>query len=63
MNLPKLYTVIWRDKNGKAKHFETNNEETAEKKTIINNGQTYIDTRYKAKLRLYWYIWRKENNK
>ena len=60
MNLPKEFTVIWRDKKDNIKQFETNNENTAFNKSIRVEGTVYIDTRYKAKLRLYWYLWRKK---
>lgn len=60
MNLPKEFTVIWRDKKDKSRHFETNDENTAFNKSMKVNGTVYIDTRYKAKLRLYWYLWRKK---
>lgn len=60
MNLPKEFTVIWRDKKDNIKQFETNDENTAFNKSIRVDGTVYIDTRYKAKLRLYWYLWRKK---
>jgi hypothetical protein len=56
MQKPKLYIVHYRDHKGNSKTFETNDENTALKKEIITSGQTYIDTRYKAKLRLYNFI-------
>lgn len=60
MNLPKEFTVIWRDKKDNIKQFETNDKNTAFNKSIRVEGTVYIDTRYKAKLRLYWYLWRKK---
>ena len=60
MNLPKEFTVIWRDKKDNIKQFETNDKNTAFNKSIRVDGTVYIDTRYKAKLRLYWYLWRKK---
>lgn len=60
MQLPKLYSVFYTDKNGKRKFKETNNEQTALNWELKYNGTIYIDTRYKAKLRLYWYLWRKK---
>lgn len=60
MNLPKEFTVIWRDKKDNTKQFETNDKNTAFNKSIRVEGTVYIDTRYKAKLRLYWYLWRKK---
>jgi len=56
---PYLYTVLY---NGN-KFRQTDNENTALKWSVKYNGQTYIDVRYKARLRLYWYLWRKENYK
>ena len=53
MNLPKEFTVIWRDKKDNIKQFETNDKNTAFNKSIRVEGTVYIDTRYKAKLRLY----------
>ena len=60
MNLPKEFTVIWGDKKDNIKQFETNDKNTAFNKSIRVEGTVYIDTRYKAKLRLYWYLWRKK---
>lgn len=60
MELPKLYTVIYKDSKGNSKYFYTNDNNTAEKKAALNDGEVYIDTRYKARLRLYWYLWRKK---
>lgn len=62
MELPKQYTVIY-NKNGKNCYSFTNSEDTAFKWSIKLNGVIYIDTRYKAKLRLYWYLWRKKDLK
>ena len=59
MNNPKLYTVIYKNSKGKNIFFETNNEDTALRKEVVKNGVTYIDTRYKAKLRLFNYLSRK----
>lgn len=63
MELPKEFTVIYKDAKGNSKQRETNDENTAFKWECKYNGTTYIDTRYKAKLRLYWYLWRKKENK
>lgn len=52
---PYLFTVIFE---GGFK--QTNDENTAFKWEVKYNGTTYIDTRYKARLRLYWYLWRKK---
>ena len=60
MELPKEYFVIYKDSKGKVKDYYTNNVDTAEKKAMLNSGIVYTDTRYKAKLRLYWYLWRKK---
>ena len=59
MEKPHLYTVIYKNSKGKNIFFETDNEDTALRKEIIKNGVTYIDTRYKAKLRLFNYLSRK----
>ena len=53
MEKPHLYTVIYKNSKGKNVFFETNNEDTAFRKEVIKSGTTYIDTRYKAKLRLF----------
>ena len=34
MELPKLYTVIYKDSKGKVKDYYTNNVDTAEKKAM-----------------------------
>ena len=60
MQKPKLFTVIYKDSKGSNKYFETDNEETAQRKAILSNGQTWIDVRYKAKKRLYYYLLRKQ---
>lgn len=57
---PKEYTVIWKDAKEKFKFFMTDNSDLAFKKEVLNEGTTYIDTRYKAKLRLYFYLLRKQ---
>ena len=56
---PYLYTVIYKDKKDNFKHKYTNDENTALNWKCRYNGEIYIDTRYKAKLRLYYYLWRK----
>lgn len=63
MEIPKQYTVIYKDAKGNNKHRETNEVDTADKWKIKYDGVTWIDTRYKAKLRLYWYLWRKKEYK
>ena len=55
MEIPKLYVVFYINKKDESKHFKTNCENVALKKQVRTNGQTYIDTRYLAKLRLYNY--------
>jgi hypothetical protein len=60
MRLPKEYFVLWYDEKQKAKFFFTNNPDLAFKKEVLNDGVTYIDNRYKAKLRLYWHLVRKQ---
>lgn len=59
---PKLFTVLWKDKKGNFKYFYTNDENTALNKKVRTEGQTYIDTRYAARLRLYHWQFRKANN-
>ena len=60
---PYLLTVLYTDKKGNCKFRQTNDSDTAQKWEIKYNGDIYVDTRYKAKKRLYWYLWRKENYK
>lgn len=59
MKLPKQFFALWKDAKGKWHQFDTNDQNTAEKKAAINDGEIYIDLRYKAKLRLYWFLVRK----
>ena len=51
MEKPKEFAVFY-----KGKHFETNNEQLAIKKSIVYGGNVYIDTRHKAKVRLFNYL-------
>ena len=60
MELPKKYFVLYKDSKGNSKQRFTNDITAAEKWEIKYKGTIYIDTRYKAKLRLYWYLWRKK---
>ena len=60
MKLPKQFFALWKDPKGKWHQFDTNDQNTAEKKAAINDGEIYIDLRYKAKLRLYWFLVRKQ---
>jgi hypothetical protein len=60
MKPPKQYAVIYKDNKGKGKHKETNNEQTVMNWGLKFEGEVYIDTRYEAKKRLYWYLWRKK---
>ena len=60
MKLPKQFFALWKDPKGKWHQFDTNDQNTAEKKSAINDGEIYIDLRYKAKLRLYWFLVRKQ---
>lgn len=60
MKLPKQFFALWKDSKGKWHQFDTNDQNTAEKKAAINDGEIYIDLRYKAKLRLYWFLVRKQ---
>lgn len=64
MNLkqvPKQFFLLYKDSKGIFKERHTNYENTALKWKYKYGGEVYIDTRYKAKLRLYWYLWRKNN--
>jgi hypothetical protein len=56
MKLPKQFFALWKDSKGKWHQFDTNDQNTAEKKAAINDGEVYIDNRYAAKKRLYWYL-------
>lgn len=60
MELPKLYTVIYKDDKGKFKYFFSNNLDLCEKKAALNDGDIYIDNRFAAKVRLYWFLVRKQ---
>ena len=60
MQLPKQYFALWKDPKGKWHQFDSNNMEVANKKAALNDGELYIDNRYKAKLRLYRYLVRKQ---
>jgi len=53
MEKPKEFVVFYNGTN--KNHFETNNEQLAHKRAV-NGGTVYLDTRYKAKLRLYNYL-------
>ncbi len=59
MRKPRRFMVL-SGVGGKLKEFHTDDESLAERRAILNNGQVWIDTRYKAKLRFYWYLRRKE---
>lgn len=63
MQLPKQYFVLYGGKFNNEKQRYTNDEDTVLKWSVKYNGTVYIDTRYKAKLRLYWYLWRKKEYK
>lgn len=56
---PYRYFVLYRDDSGKLKQFNTDHLETGLKKEGITEGTLYVDTRYKAKLRLWGYLLRK----
>jgi hypothetical protein len=60
MEYPKQFFALWKDTKGKWHQFDTNNEDAAAKKAVINDGEIYIDNRYAAKLRLYYYLLRKQ---
>lgn len=55
---PFLYTVVYG-----SKYRQTNNIETALKWVTKYNGVLWEDVRYNARLRLYWYLWRKKEYK
>lgn len=59
MDLPKKFTVIYSNSKGENVYKYTNDGQTAFKWEYKYKGTTYIDLRYKAKLRLYWYLYRK----
>jgi len=63
MELPKEFTAIYKDKKGNTKYKYTNDETTAVIWRFRYDAEVYKDTRYKAKLRLYWYLWRKKEYK
>ena len=60
---PYLLTVIYTNNKGVKVVRQTNNDYTAQKWETKFDGEIYVDTRYKARRRLYWYLWRKENYK
>lgn len=60
MKLPKQFFALWKDGKGKWHQFDSNNIEVANKKAVLNDGELYIDTRYAAKKRLYWFLVRKQ---
>lgn len=59
MRKPRRFLTLYHI-GDKLKEFWTDDESLAEKRAILRNGTVWIDTRYKAKLRLYWYLRRKE---
>jgi hypothetical protein len=60
LELPKEYTVIWKTEKGKFKYFFTDNFHLAGLKEIVNDGTIYVDTRYAARRRLYFFMLRKQ---
>lgn len=60
MQKPYEYFVLWRNKKGEVKQFNTNIEHAALMMEIRMNGTAYIDTRYAARLRLYNYLRNKQ---
>ncbi len=58
-NKPRKFIVVYRNKKGELVQFNTDNEHLAHKRAILNNVDVLIDTRYKARLRLHYYILRK----
>jgi len=53
---PKQFFALWRNKKGNFIQFYTDCEILGFKKSVLNEGTLYIDTRYQAKLRLYNYL-------
>ena len=60
MQEPKEFTVIYKNSKGENVFRETNDENTAFNWEVKYNGTTYKDNRYKAKLRLYYYLLKKK---
>jgi hypothetical protein len=60
MKFPRQYFALWKDAAGKWHQFDTDNVDVAYKKAVLNDGETYEDTRYPAKRRLYFYLLRKQ---
>jgi hypothetical protein len=49
---PRKYSALWTNARNQLKCIDTDSRELAEKKTILNNGTLYINTRYEAEIRL-----------
>ena len=60
MEEPKKYFVLYGGKNNNSKQRFTNEENTALKWASIYRGTVYIDNRFEAKKRLYFYLLRKK---
>jgi len=56
MEKPYLLHVVYKNKQGKTIERLTNDSDTSQKWEVKHNAEIYVDTRYKARLRLYNYI-------
>jgi hypothetical protein len=56
MEKPYLLHVVYKNKQGKTIERLTNDSGTAQKLEIKFDAEIYVDTRYKARLRLYNHI-------
>ena len=56
MEKPYLLHVVYKNAKGETVERLTNNSDTAQKWEIKFDAEIYVDTRYKARLRLYNYI-------
>jgi hypothetical protein len=56
MEKPYLLHVVYKNSKGKTIERLTNDSDTAQKWEIKFDAEIYVDTRYKARLRLYNYI-------
>ena len=50
-----------RNRYGAKKYKYNGQILTVKQWELLYNGTIYEDTRYQAKKRLYWYLWRKQN--
>lgn len=56
MQKPFEYFVLWRNKKNKLQQFNTDCDHTALMIATRRNGTAYIDNRYEARMRLYYYL-------